>query len=45
MRLIRSLSGFRLDNPQAIWTVLRKSIARREFRGFDLLFVSRRHGR
>lgn len=41
LRLIRSLSGFRLDNPSAIWTALCKSIARREFRGFDLLFVAR----
>ncbi|HEV7322821.1 MAG TPA: FkbM family methyltransferase [Ensifer sp.] len=40
LRLIRSFRGFRLDNPQAIWTALRKSIARREFRGFDLLFVA-----
>lgn len=45
MRLIRSLRGFRLDNPSAIWAALRKSIARGEFRGFDLLFVSRRHDR
>ena len=45
MRLIRSLSGFRLDNPKAIWAALRKSIARREFRGFDLLFVSRQSDR
>lgn len=39
--LVRSFRGFRLDNPQAIWTALKKSIARREFRGFDLLFVSK----
>lgn len=43
--LIRSFKGFRLDNPSAIWTALRKSIARREFRGFDLLFVAREGSR
>lgn len=43
--LVRSFRGFRLDNPQAIWTALKKSIARREFRGFDLLFVSKTTGR
>lgn len=41
VRLIQSLSGFRLDNPSAIWAALRKSIVRREFRGFDLLFVTK----
>lgn len=41
LRLIRSFHGFRLDNPSAIWTALRKSVARREFRGFDLLFVAK----
>lgn len=39
--LVRSFRGFRLDNPSAIWTALKKSIVRREFRGFDLLFVAK----
>ncbi|MBM3091930.1 FkbM family methyltransferase [Ensifer sp. T173] len=39
--LVRSFRGFRLDNPSAIWTALKKSTFRREFRGFDLLFVAR----
>ncbi|MEY9559230.1 FkbM family methyltransferase [Sinorhizobium fredii] len=41
-RLIRSFRGFRLENRSAIWTAVRKSIARRELRGFDLLFLQRR---
>lgn len=41
VHLIRSFRGFRLENPSVIWAVLRKSIAKREFRGFDLLFVAR----
>jgi len=41
VRLIRSFEGFRLENPSVIWTALRKSLARGEFRGFDLLFVSK----
>ncbi|PDT46751.1 FkbM family methyltransferase [Sinorhizobium fredii] len=41
-RLIRSFRGFRLENPSTIWTAVRKSIARRELRGFDLLFLQRR---
>lgn len=39
--LVRAFRGFRLDNPQAIWAALKKSVGRREFRGFDLLFVSK----
>jgi FkbM family methyltransferase len=41
IRLIRSFRGFRLENPSAIWAALCKSIAKRELRGFDLLFVAR----
>ncbi|ASY65631.1 putative nucleotide-binding protein (plasmid) [Sinorhizobium sojae CCBAU 05684] len=40
-RLVRSFRGFRLENPSAIWAALRKSLVRRELRGFDLLFVAR----
>lgn len=40
-RLIRSFRGFRLENPATIWTAVRKSIAKRELRGFDLVFVAR----
>ncbi|MDX0612083.1 FkbM family methyltransferase [Sinorhizobium medicae] len=40
-RLIRSLRGFRLENPSALWTAIRKSVSKGELRGFDLLFVAR----
>ncbi|WP_026614482.1 FkbM family methyltransferase [Ensifer aridi] len=40
-RLIRSFRGFRLENPSAIWSAIRKSIAQRELKGFDLLFIAR----
>lgn len=40
-RLIRSLRGFRLENPSALWGAIRKSVSKRELRGFDLLFVAR----
>ncbi|APG94547.1 FkbM family methyltransferase [Sinorhizobium americanum] len=39
VRLVRSFRGFRLENRSAIFTALRKSIARRELKGFDLLFL------
>ena len=39
-RLIRSFRGFRLENPSAIWSAIRKSVAKRELKGFDLLFVA-----
>ncbi|ODR92040.1 FkbM family methyltransferase [Sinorhizobium alkalisoli] len=41
IRLVRSFRGFRLENPSAMWVALRKSIARRELKGFDLLFVAK----
>ncbi|WEX89755.1 FkbM family methyltransferase [Sinorhizobium garamanticum] len=41
VRLIRSFRGFRLENPSAIWAAIRKSVSRREFTGFDLLFVAK----
>ncbi|MGH0372047.1 FkbM family methyltransferase [Sinorhizobium meliloti] len=40
-RLIRSLRGFRLENPSALWGAIRKSVSKGEIRGFDLLFVAR----
>jgi hypothetical protein len=41
VRLIRSFRGFRLENRSAIFMAIRKSIARRELRGFDLLFLAK----